>query len=190
MTWSEQIFEDFSRGKIDSFYTHIYPDILVYASSLLQGGLAIRAEDCVQDAVEASYLRREQFVSAGQWKAFMIACIRNRAISIMRRQDARENYLSSMDADVEISADALHDYIEVETRTRLYNAISSLPEELRQVFNLSFEEGLRNPEIAARLGIAEITVKKRKARLIERLRRIMGSDADFWIILAILSWQD
>ncbi len=35
---------------------------------------------------------------------------------------------------------------------------------------MSFDEGLRTREIAERLNIAEVTVKKRKARLIEILR--------------------
>ena len=186
MIWSEKIFENFCRGKIDDFYTYLYPDILVYATSLLRGEHAINAEDYVQYAVEASYRRRDEFVSAGQWKAFMITCIRNRVISMKRHRDAHDNYLASVGDEMVFSEDVLHDYIEVETRTRLYNAIAMLPEELRQVFNLSFEEGLRNPEIARRLGVAEITVKKRKSRLIENLRRIMGYDADLWIIIALI----
>lgn len=186
MIWAERIFEDFCRGKIDGFYTCLYPDILVYASSLLQGEEAFAAEDYVQDAVEASYRRRGEFVSAGQWKAFMITCIRNKVISMKRRRDAYDNYVANVGDEMAVSEDVLHDYIEIETRTRLYNAIAGLPEELRQVFNLSFEEGLRNPEIARRLGVAEITVKKRKSRLIENLRRVMRHDADLWIIIALV----
>ncbi|MEZ3550586.1 MAG: sigma-70 family RNA polymerase sigma factor [Muribaculaceae bacterium] len=186
MVWADKIFEDFRKGRIEGFYTHVYPDILVYATSLLHGELAMRAEDFVQDAVEASYRRREEFRSAGEWKSFMIACIRNRIISWKRHCDARENYVANLDDDVVVTTDALHDYIEVETRIRLYNAIATLPEQLRQVFALSFEEGLRNSEIAARLGVAEITVKKRKARLIERLRILIGDDAGFWIVAFII----
>lgn len=186
MTWSDDIFDEFRHGRIDSFYTHIYPDMLVYATSLLKGDLALRAEDCVQDAVEASYVRRNQFATSGEWKAFIITCVRNKAISIKRHSVAQANYISSLELDPEPTVDALHDYIEVETRMRLYNAISTLPEQLRQVFNLSFEEGLRNPEIARRLGVAEITVKKRKARLIENLRRLLGNDADLLLILYLI----
>lgn len=105
---------------------------------------------------------------------------------LKRHCDARENYVANLDDDVVVTTDALHDYIEVETRIRLYNAIATLPEQLRQVFALSFEEGLRNSEIAARLGVAEITVKKRKARLIERLRILIGDDAGLRIVAFII----
>lgn len=186
MTWSDEIFEDFRRGEIKSFYDYIYPDILVYATNLLRGQHAFKAEDCVQDAIEASYLKRREFLSSGQWKAFIITCIRNRAISIMRHNEASENYILNFDHTNHISNDILNDYIELETRNRLYNAIDFLPADLKQIFFLSFEEGLKNPEIAKKLNIAEITVKKRKARLLERLRKMLSSENYMWLMAHIL----
>lgn len=177
MIWTDQIFEDFKKGRLEVFYKYIYPDILVYATNLLRGEGAFRAEDCVQDAIEASYRRRMEFTSSTQWRAFIIACIRNKAISITRHNEARSNYISALELDFEFSSDLLNDFIEVETRTRLYNAILTLPPELQQIFILNFEEGLKNAEIAEKLGVAEITIKKRKAKLIHRLRDILGPES-------------
>ncbi|MCH5226630.1 MAG: sigma-70 family RNA polymerase sigma factor [Muribaculaceae bacterium] len=182
MKWSEQIFNDFKRGKIDSFYTHIYPDILIYATTLLKGKEAFKAEDCVQDAIEASYIRRHEFTSSTQWRAYIVTCVRNRAFSILRHNEAQTNYLENLDPNFEMTPDALNDFIELETRIHIYNAIASLPKELQQIFVLNFEEGLKNSEIAERLGLAEITVKKRKARLLSRLREILGNDFYFFLL--------
>ena len=46
-----------------------------------------------------------------------------------------------------------------------------MPLDLRQIFEMSFEEGLQNVEIARRLTLSPETIKKRKARLISYLRR-------------------
>lgn len=183
MDWQEEIFVEFGKGHLQPFYSHVYPDLLVYASRLLRGQEAFQAQDCVQDAVAKSYVRKDTFASSAQWRAFLVSCIRNNAISVLRHNDARANYVGTLDADCEVTSDLLTDYIEVETRIRINNAVAALPEELRQVFSLSFEEGLRNPEIAARLGVAEITVKKRKARLIGRLRAVLGADREAWLLL-------
>lgn len=67
----------------------------------------------------------------------------------------------------------------------LYAAIEELPEEYRQIFDLSFEQGLRNPEVAKLLDVAEITVKKRKARMIDLLRKRLGKSSDEIIALLI-----
>ena len=187
MNWTDEIFLNFCRGKIDDFYSYLYPDLLIYASSLLSGNDVTTAEDLVQDAVEKAYLNAESFSSAAQWKAFIITCIRNRAISLIRKENAKGNYLNETFSPSMLTRDVMTDYIEVETRTRLFNAIATLPPELRQIFNLSFEEGLRNPEIAARLGVAEITIKKRKARLITRLRDIFGISPELLLAIKILS---
>ena len=52
----------------------------------------------------------------------------------------------------------------------LYDAIESLPQKDRAILRMSFVEGLRNADIAKRLDIAEITVKKHKARIMAMLR--------------------
>ena len=187
MNWTDEIFLNFCRGKIDDFYSYLYPDLLIYASSRLSGNDVTTAEDLVQDAVEKAYLNAESFSSAAQWKAFIITCIRNRAISLIRKENAKGNYLNETFNPSMLTRDVMTDYIEVETRPRLFNAIATLPPELRQIFNLSFEEGLRNPEIAARLGVAEITIKKRKARLITRLRDIFGISPELILAIKILS---
>ena len=190
MNWTDEIFLNFCRGKIDDFYSYLYPYLLIYASSRLSGNDVTTAEDLVQDAVEKAYLNAESFSSAAQWKAFIITCIRNRAISLIRKENAKGNYLNETFNSSMLTRDVMTDYIEVETRTRLFNAIATLPPELRQIFNLSFEEGLRNPEIAARLGVAEITIKKRKARLITRLRDIFGISPDLLLAIDIIYYSN
>ncbi len=57
---------------------------------------------------------------------------------------------------------------------------------MRELMRMSFIEGLRNAEIAERLGVAEITVKKRKARMLAMLRERLGPEA---YLLLILLWR-
>lgn len=167
---TEKAYRQFVEGDIGYFYKYIFPDMMLYASSCLPGSLSIMAEDCVQNAVEKAYWRREEFSSSSQWKAFLITCIRNKAISYQRNATAADKYQEYIGNIDSAEEDILLDYIRQETLQRLYTAIDALPPDMRQLLEMSFEEGLKNSEIAERLGIAEITVKKRKARLIVILR--------------------
>ena len=77
--------------------------------------------------------------------------------------------------------------IEHEIHEMLFDAIESLPEKFHKIFELSFEAGLKNAEIAKILGIAEITVKKRKAALITHLHNRLGGIFDEKSILLLIS---
>ena len=184
---TERAYRMFIDGDIGFFYSYIYPDMILYASSCLPGQLSIMAEDCVQNAVEKAYRRREDFTSAGQWKAFLITCIRNKAISYLRNSSAAERY-QELALDLhQLHEDILIDYIRQETLQRLYAAIDALPQDMRDLLEMSFEKGLKNSEIAECLGVAEITVKKRKARLIAMLRSAFPDGISPSAIMLILA---
>ena len=53
----------------------------------------------------------------------------------------------------------------------LWNAIGQLPKKFQELFELSFEQGMKNAEIANLLNISESAVKKRKAQFITLLRQ-------------------
>lgn len=184
---TEKAYRLFVGGDIGFFYTYIFPDMMLYASSCLPGQLSIMAEDCVQNAVEKAYWRREEFTSAAQWKAFLITCIRNKAISYQRNATAADRYQEFIGNIDEAEEDILIAYIRQETLQRLYAAIDALPAEMRRLLQMSFEEGLKNAEIAERLGVAEITVKKQKARLIAILRSSFPEGMPIGILLFLLN---
>lgn len=189
MTRYEAIFSEFKAGRIRPFYERMYPELLLYTSRLLGDDFAFLAEDCVQDAVFQTYRRCEEFRSPLQWKVFLYTCVRNGVFSRLRKSRAQRNYLAQVE---EPDEDFSLRLIEQETLNLLYEAIESLPEKYRRIFDLSFEQGLRNAEVARQLQIAEITVKKHKARLIELLReRLRGrlDEESLGLLLLLLTGE-
>lgn len=163
----EQVFEEFKAGRIERFYQEAYAKLLVYASRLLGGDYAFLAEDCVQDAVFKAYEQRETFVSPTAFKAFFYACIRNAATDILRKNRAQANYVAQLEEETNF----LNSIIEQETLNLLHDSIRQLPEKYRRIFELHFEEGLKNAEIAKLLGVTESAIKKQKAQMLELLRK-------------------
>ena len=181
----DEIYLRFCRGDVDLFYQDLYPGLLLYATRVLGPELAYMAEDCVQDAVGVSYDHRKELGGEKQWYTYILRSIRNRAIDITRRNDLRHKFSESQEIEA-VTPDVSTVYIEHETLQRLYDAINSLPEKYRQIFDLSFEQGLKNAEVAEMLDIAEVSVKKRKARLIELLRERLGGNVDDATIILFL----
>lgn len=189
MTVYRQIFEDFKTGDITPFYKVMYPELIVYVAKILGNEFSFLAEDCVQDAVLKTYDSRNDFDSPLQWKVYLYTCIRNSALNILRKGQARTNYIGNINRDSDKDESLMLDIIEQETLTLLYEAIEALPQELRQLFELSFEQGLKNAEVAAQLSVAEITIKKRKARLINLLRsKLKGRMDETMLMLLLTSW--
>ena len=60
--------------------------------------------------------------------------------------------------------------IDQETQLLLHNAIQALPVKEREIFEMCYVEGLKNMEVAERLGVSESTVKKVKAKALDFLK--------------------
>lgn len=182
----DAIFEDFKNGKVFLLYSRLYSGLLVFASDLLGPELAYMAEDCIQDAILDSYINRHSFVSATKWRNYLLTVIRNRAVDARRKFNSQLNFIKSdtgnlVDDDISVAM------ISQETFDRLYSAIDALPQRYREIFTLSFEKGLKTAEIASLIGLSEIGVKKRKARMLDILQIKLGlksRDDVFFIITA------
>jgi RNA polymerase sigma factor (sigma-70 family) len=176
MTVYNEIFEDFKRGDMNSFYKVMYPELLAFAVNFIGKDYQYLAEDCVQDSVFKTYVaqQRTPFESCLHWKNYLYICIRNEVISILRKDKAMNKYLANRDTDQFVTIQ----FIEQETRTLLYNAVESLPDKYREIFKLSFDEGLKNKEIAELLKVKDITVKKRKAAMLKLLRKKLNGTMD------------
>lgn len=180
----ENIFQSFVEGDIAPFYRYLYPGLLVCASRYLGADLAYLSEDCVQDAVMDSYMIRNNFSSARAWYTYVMKCVYTRCLGDRRKLLSHHNYVES--GSHEDSTPGFESVLlERETMSRLYIAIESLPQIQKDILRMSFKEGLKNTEIAQLLGLAEITVKKHKAKSLAALREKLNgipSVVIFWML--------
>lgn len=181
MKLTQAIIDDFKAGKLDAFYKEAYPSLLMYATRILTDGYAFLAEDCVQDCIFRSYQERNKISSPIAWKSFLYTSVHNSAISILRHYKVHDTYLSRLEEGIEDDASEM--MIEQETLDMLYSAIDMLPQKYRTIFELSFEQGLSNPEIAAELNLSVSGVKKQKSRMLEIIR---SSVSDKSVVMVLM----
>lgn len=184
MRLQEQVFDDFKAGHIQSFYDQVYPSLLRYAERVVGDDHAYLAEDCVQEAIFKVYLRRQQFTDAEAMESYLFVCLRNEITTLFRKRDRHNRYIEHREAPDE--ATFFDHLVMQETLDRLYAAIDGLPDRLRQLFEMSFEQGLKNIEIAQLLNVSAETIKKRKAKLISTLRTRFHDDERMQLIITLL----
>jgi len=169
------------------FYAVIYPRLLSYASRILGPTLAYMAEDCVQEAVMNTYMRRDELTDVNMWRGWLLTAVRNNALMMLRKEDLGRRYAEYGMLSADEAEDVSLAMIEQDVYVRLFAAVRQLPEKYRSIFDLSFEQGLKNGDVAALLNVAEITVKKRKAKLIDLLRERLGGNIDEYYVLLIVA---
>lgn len=147
---------------IEGFIQKYYPKIFQYC--LLH----------IRDWGEAEYLTQETFLKffqsferyqhRGKCSAFLYAIASNNCKDYYRK--AKEQYME----EVPEKAEADQDMDTAEIRLDVENAVSRLPEELRETAILFFFQGLKQREIAKLLDIKVSLVKYR----VTRAKKLLG----------------
>ena len=125
------------------------------------------SRDIVYD-VFARLLDGDIRFDSGKAEAFLLSCVRNSCLNVMRSHDYRERAMRDFPINDEASDDS--EAFESEIKA-LQNGISRLtPPVCREVILLHYRHGLTFKEIATRLGVSETTIYKHLRNALNQLR--------------------
>lgn len=129
------------------------------------------AEEIAQEVMLELWRRRESLQLEQTFRAYLIRSTRNRALNHIRHERivAREAATAAIDPPSSPSAE--DEVLGVELEHAVHDAIAGLPENCREVFQLSRDQGLKYAEIAAALEISVKTVEKRMGQALAELRQ-------------------
>lgn len=163
--------------------SHLFHELIrphersVYMMALSYMKNEAEAEDVAQEAIVRAYQHLSSFRSEARFSTWLISITLNEARSRLRRKSTvRMESLDTSESDgTPVSPALLRDWREIpseslernEVRVMLQDAIQSLPDIYREVFQLRDVEELNINETAAALGISVPAVKVRlhRARL-------------------------
>ena len=142
-------------------------DVLRAARRVLRD--ASLAEEAAQDAFVHLWRRPGSFdPGRGSLKTFLSTIARNKAIDLVRKEEARERVRGSLPPGTPDRA--LFD--DVDNRAELRHAFRSLTDIQREALYLAYFEGLSYRQVAHALGVPEGTAK---TRLRDGLLRMRGA---------------
>jgi RNA polymerase sigma-70 factor (ECF subfamily) len=149
------------------FRTH-YAQLVRMAESVVRERAL--AEEVAQEVMLELWRRRETLAVEQSFRAYLLRSTRNRALNHIRHQRivAREAEAAALESRHSPSAEDVTLGLELERAVR--DAIEGLPDNCRQVFQMSRDQGLRYAEIASTLEISVKTVEKRMGRALAELR--------------------
>jgi len=143
------------------------------------------AEEIVLDTFTHIWQHAAELHILTSVRAYLFRAVRNRALNRLRDErpagisiEGPEPLFTNPEA-LQLEAD--------EMMMLVAEAVSQLPDRCREVFRMSRFEGLKNREIAARLGISETAVEKHLARAVGRLGEHLRRSCSFELSVAVLS---
>lgn len=128
------------------------------------------AEEAIMDVFMKLWSARKKINIKTSLKSYLFTAVKNQSIDYRRK--SLHNYSSS--SSPEIPSDVIQPdermYLE-ELQNKIENAIDGLPEQCRNIFRMSRDEGMRYKEIAKKLNISVKTVETQIGRALIKLKK-------------------
>jgi RNA polymerase sigma-70 factor (ECF subfamily) len=151
----------------DTIFRDQYPGLVVSATRLL--GERALAEEIAQDVLLELWRRRATLTLTGPVRAYLHQATRNRALNRLRQaRTAQRGEVYVRGPSESPAADSRA--ISGELATAVSQALASLSEPQREVFEMNRHRGLTYGEIATLLGISVKSVEARMGRALKQLR--------------------
>lgn len=171
----------------ETLWRNYYKRVLFFCRRYLPES---EAQDITTEVFVSLWNRRSELSSSGKISTYLFVAARNRCYNALRDRNSHTKHLVKL-ASLQESDD--HELFLEEVRVQLIRLINEqvnkLPEKTRQVFLLSFEQGLKPSEIAEQLGVSVKTVKNQKISAIKLLKAIL-QDHPLGAILIFLLEMD
>ncbi|HEX6628955.1 MAG TPA: RNA polymerase sigma-70 factor [Gemmatimonadaceae bacterium] len=170
----ERALQERIRGGDETAFDTVFRDNYAHLVRIAESIVRERAlaEEIAQDVMLELWRRRETIEVEQSFRAYLLRSTRNRALNHIRHQRivAREAVIAAAAAESARAQSAEDEMLGTELEVAVRQAIASLPDRPREVFQLSRERGLKYAEIAAVLDISVKTVEKRMGQALAELR--------------------
>lgn len=146
------------------------------------------AQDIVSEAFIGLWQKRADFVHPAAVQHYLFVAVRNRCLKLLRHELVKMHHQDEMLHRLETMGEEQLDLERLtgELVKHIYAEVAQLPPRLREVFLLSFRDGLKPADIAARLQLSVQTVSNQKLSAIRLLRQALGDRAHLLSLLVLL----
>lgn len=149
-------------------FMEFYKPLCLFARKILSN--EEDAEDVVHNVFLAIGEKRVSFASKVHLKAYLFRAVYNQSVTCLRRQRLVTKLQKGEEEEEVDCNNYLRMRIESEVFLEIMQAIERLPKHRREIFKLSYVEGMKVSEVAERLGVAEETVRSQRVKARKQLQ--------------------
>lgn len=152
----------------ESLFREYYRPLVVYSMKYVRDVDA--AKEIVQEFFVRLYEKRSSLVIDTSLKSYFYRSVYNSCINYISHMEMRNRHIKNlaMQSENEFSDNQV---ALIELQSRIYKSVEAMPEQCRRIFKLNRFEGLRNEQIAEKLGISKRTVETQISKALRILRK-------------------
>jgi len=149
-------------------FKEYYRPLVVYALKFV--GDADAAKEIVQEFFVRMYEKRNNLLIDTSLKSYFYRSVYNSCINYLSHMEMRNRHLKNL--SVQTENDFSENQIDlIELQHRIYDCIEDMPDQCRRIFKMNRFEGLRNEQIAEKLGLSKRTVETQISKALKILRK-------------------
>lgn len=170
-----------NKSKVfDTIFRRTYSKLYFYALSLL--GDDSDADDVVEEVFVELWKRRDEVDLGDKIDSFLYRAVYTRSLNTLKRRNVNAGRLAAID-DINNKRMEYHSSVTDDPARKMENAdlrrmindtIDRLPDKCRQVFCMSYLNGMHNSDIAEELQLSVRTVEAHMYRALRFLREHLG----------------
>jgi len=167
------------------FKSH-YVKLTLYANRFLND-IDI-SKEIASDSLTFLWEKRGTLSFTSSVTAYLYKMVQNKCMNHIKHQRIENEYVNYMIRNKLLDEIPEHDtnpYHEKELAEQIRQAIDTLPEKCKLVFEMSRFEYLKNKEIAERLNISQNTVERHITIALEKLRKSLGYTISIVLLLIV-----
>ena len=128
------------------------------------------AEELAEDLFVNLWINRRSIDVSKSFNSYLHTIARNAAINFLKHKQVQDKYVNEMPA-WESHYSSEEDYIAKELGLLVEDIVDKMPEQRKQIYILSRNEGLSNGEIAERLNTTKRNVESQLSLALKELRK-------------------
>lgn len=168
----------------ERLFRDFFPPLMAFARKIL--GDEEDAREIVHQVFINLWEKRSELDLSSSLKSYLFTSVHHRSLNVIRD---RKKFSSEEVPEVAGEWDVSAQIEAMELEEKIREAIDTLPEKCREIFELSRFEGLKYGEIAGQLGISVKTVENQMSKALKILREQLGKYLTLLLCLLLYAMQ-
>jgi len=174
-----------SKSAFEEVFKAYFAPLHSYAYTLLQEDA--QAEEIVQQVYYKLWLKKNELHINQKLKAYLYKAVHNECLNFIKHQKVKKTHQEFVMHTEKQSSSPIQQLAAQELKTKIQQALASLPEQCRTIFQMSRFEDLKYREIAEQLQLSVKTVENQMGKALRTMRQHLSAYLSLLWALCVLA---